>query len=148
MVQDSKPSMRKESLSDIARSVPTTRYNSRPQYRSHKSRNIGSGILLAGALGLVTFGGVGLYEALHPTKDVTATVTDKLVKNDNNSSTYLIFTDKGVFEDSDSMVNGKWNSSDMYSQIKKGQTYTFHVRGIRNHVLSWYPNILTVKPVK
>src|SRR5690242_10075888 len=151
MVQDSKPNMRKESLSEIARSVPTTRYNarpSRPSYSSHRSSNIGCGILAVAVLGLAGAGIYGLYEAVNPTKDVTVTVTDKVVKNSKNDSTYLIFTDKGVFEDSDTLINGKWNSSDFYNELKVGKTYTLHVRGIRNHVLSWYPNILTVKPVK
>lgn len=151
MVQDNKPNMRKETLSEVARSVPTTRYNtvrSRPSYSSHRSSQLGCGILAVAVLGLGSVGVYGLYEALNPTKDVTVTVTDKVVKNSKNDSTYLIFTNKGVFEDSDSLVNGKWNSSDLYNELKVGKSYTLHVRGIRNHVLSWYPNILTVKPVK
>lgn len=148
MVQDNKPNMRKETLSEVAASIPTTRYNTRSSYQSHRSSNIGCGLLAAGIIGLVGFGIYGAYEAVNPTSDVTVTVTDKVVKNDNKSSKYLVFTDKGVYEDSDSVVNGKWNSSDIYSELKVGQKYTLHVRGIRNHVLSWYPNILTVKPVK
>lgn len=153
MVQDNKPNMRKETLSEVAASVPTTRYNARPSYQrpsysSQRASKLGCGILAVATAGVLVAAGVGLYEAVNPTKDVTATVTDKVVKNDGNSSTYLIFTDKGVFENSDSLVNGKWDSSDVYSQIKKGHTYVFHVRGIRNHVLSWYPNILNVKDVK
>lgn len=118
------------------------------QYRSYKSSKLGCGILAVAVLGLASVGVYGTYQVLNPTKDVTAMVTDKVVKNSQNDSTYLIFTDKGVFENSDSLVNGKWNSSDVYNDIKVGKTYIFHVRGIRNHVLSWYPNILNVKPVK
>ena len=149
MVQDSAP--RKETLSEIAKSVPTTRYNTRssyPQRRSNGAGKVGCGILAVAVVGVLGAGVYGLYEAVNPTKDVTVTVTDKVVKNSKNDSTYLIFTDKGVYEDSDSMINGKWNSSDLYNELKVGKTYTLHVRGIRNHVLSWYPNILTVKPVK
>jgi hypothetical protein len=149
MVQDNKPNMRKETLSQVAASVPTRPRNYRVEYQRQQQRaNLGCGFAVVVALGLVSVGIYGAYEAVNPTKDVTATVTDKVVKNDGNSSTYLIFTDKGVFENSDSLVNGKWDSSDVYSQIKKGHTYVFHVRGIRNHVLSWYPNILNVKDVK
>lgn len=146
MVQDNKPNMRKETLSEVVRSVPTPPRNYREEYRRSQQRaNLGCGFAVVVALGLVSVGIYGAYEAVNPTKDVTAKVTDKVVKNDGNSSTYLIFTDKGVFENSDSLVNGKWNSSDVYSEIKIGKTYTFHVRGIRNHFLSWYPNILNVK---
>lgn len=150
MVQDNKPNMRKETPAQIAASIPTTRYNARPSYprRSHRSTQLGCGIVALSAVAVLSAGVYGAYEALNPTKDVTATVTDKVVKNDGNSSTYLIFTDKGVFENSDSLVNGKWDSSDVYSEIKKGKTYVFHVRGIRNHFLSWYPNILSVHVVK
>jgi hypothetical protein len=119
-----------------------------PQYRSHRASRVGCGILAVAVIGLGVIGGVVLYNAVNPEKDITATVTDKVVKNDGKSSTYLIFTDKGVLQDSDSMIKGKWNSSDIYSELKTGKTYTFHIRGIRNHVLSWYPNIITVKPVK
>lgn len=147
MVENSKPSLRKESLSEVARSIPTTRYNTRPSYPSYRS-NVGCGILIVACAALAAVGIVGAYEAVNPTKDVTVTVTDKVVKNSDKSSTYLIFTNKGVYEDSDTLINGKWNSSDIYNELQVGKTYTLHVRGIRNHVLSWYPNILTVKPVK
>lgn len=150
MVQDNKPNMRKETLSEVARSVPTTRYNtvrSRPSYSSHRSSNIGCGILAVATLGLASMGVYGLYEATHPTHTVTATVTDK-VRTGGDNSKYLIFTDKGVFENTDSLVNGKWNSSDLYGQTKIGKTYTFTVRGLRVHFLSWYPNIVDEKPVK
>lgn len=149
MVQDNKPNMRKETLSQVAASVPTRPRNYRVEYQRQQQRaNLGCGFAVVVALGLVSVGIYGAYEAVNPTKDVTVTVTDKVVKNSKNDSTYLIFTDKGVFEDSDSLINGKWNSSDLYNELKVGKTYTLHVRGIRNHVLSWYPNILTVKPVK
>lgn len=147
MVQDSTP--HKESLSEVAASVPTTRYNARrAAERSRKAANIGCGITIVGLAALGSLGIYGTYQALNPTNDVTVMVTDKVVKNDGKSSTYLIFTDKGVYENTDSLVNGKWNSSDVYSQIKVGKTYTLHVRGIRNHFMSWYPNILNVKDAK
>lgn len=138
----------RKSLSELARETPARPTYNRRQYSSHSASQLGCGILAVAVLGLGSVGVYGLYEALNPTKDVTVTVTDKVVKNSKNDSTYLIFTNKGVFEDSDSLVNGKWNSSDLYNELKVGKSYTLHVRGIRNHVLSWYPNILTVKPVK
>ncbi|HEY6019861.1 MAG TPA: hypothetical protein VIY48_08125, partial [Candidatus Paceibacterota bacterium] len=119
MVQDSTP--HKESLSEVAASVPTTRYNARrAAEHSRKASNIGCGIAIVGLAAFGSLGIYGTYQALNPTNDVTATVTDKVVKNDGKSSTYLIFTDKGVYENTDSLVNGKWDSSDVYSGIKIG----------------------------
>lgn len=79
-------------------------------------------------------------------RDVTVTVTDKAVKNDGNSGKYLIFTEDkngniATFEITDSLMAGRFNSSDVYAAIKVGETYTFTVGGSRNEFLSWYPNI-------
>ena len=80
-------------------------------------------------------------------RDVTVTVTDKVVKNDGNNSKYLVFTEDisngtiTTFEITDSWLNGRFNSSDVYAAIKIGNTYTFTVGGSRNEFMSWYPNI-------
>ena len=79
-------------------------------------------------------------------RDVTVIVTDKEVKTGKDSSKYLIFTeDKGgkiaTFEITDSLLKGRFNSSDIYAAIKVGNTYTFTVGGSRNEFMSWYPNI-------
>ena len=58
---------------------------------------------------------------------------------------YLVFTDKGVFENTDSLLNFKWNSSDIYGELKVGETYTFNVYGWRVPFLSMYKNITSVE---
>lgn len=77
-------------------------------------------------------------------------VTDKTVKNSNDHSTYLIFTetDDGkvrVFKDTDSVLRGKFNSSDIYGEIKVGKKYHFETYGLRIPFLSRYENIKSVK---
>ena len=79
-------------------------------------------------------------------RNVTVTVTDKAVKNSNDESKYLVFTedDEGnveTYEITDSLLAGRFNSSDVYASIKVGSKYTFEVGGSRRPLLSWYPNI-------
>lgn len=139
----------RQSLSQVARSTPTTRYNSRPNYRGNYYRSSpGAGFYGAVAVMVVVVASLIVgYVALHPERDITVKVTDK-VRTGGDDSKYLIFTDGGVYEDTDTMMKGKYNSSDLYSKIKVGQRYTFHLRGVRSGFFSMYPNILTVKPVK
>lgn len=58
-------------------------------------------------------------------------------------SKYLIFTDKETFENTDSFLAMKFNSSDLYGSIREGATCDFTVTGWRVPVLSWYRNILS-----
>jgi len=79
-------------------------------------------------------------------KSVVATVTEKAIHVDGDkdsgvTSTYMIYTDHGVFTNRDSLSKGKFNSSDIYGQLKVGCTYKFNYHGFRNNVMSMYPNI-------
>jgi hypothetical protein len=82
------------------------------------------------------------------TRDVTAVVVDKNRVCDGTGSSvncyYLIYTSVGTFKDSDSLVAGKFSSSDLYGQLQLGHAYRLHVRGYRIPVLSEYPNILSI----
>ena len=62
---------------------------------------------------------------------------------DNQESKYLIFTDKETFENTDSFLAFKFNSSDVYGAIPIGATCDFTVAGLRVPFLSWYRNILS-----
>jgi len=57
---------------------------------------------------------------------------------------YLIFTDNGTYENTDTVFKGKFNSSDIYGDFKEGETYDVTVWGWRVPFLSMYPNILEV----
>ena len=62
---------------------------------------------------------------------------------------YLIYckdaTDNvSVYKIEDSLMQGKFNSSDIYASIETGKTYTFLIRGIRNEITSNYPNIVRI----
>lgn len=86
------------------------------------------------------------------TREIIATVTDKGIKNDSNKGKYLVYTKTidgkvEVFEITDSLLAFRFDSSDVYAGIEVGKTYTFEIRGSRNRLFSWYPNIYDCKEV-
>lgn len=75
-------------------------------------------------------------------RDVTFKVKDKERVTQSDSSYYLVYTDNGVYQNVDSMFEGKHNSSDVQGNLEKGKEYTCHVQGYRVPILSMYPNII------
>jgi hypothetical protein len=61
---------------------------------------------------------------------------------------YLVFTDKGTFEVTDSLLNGRFNSSDVYGRLHEGSTYNLKVVGFRIPIFSSYQNILEATEVE
>lgn len=57
---------------------------------------------------------------------------------------YLIITDKETFICQSSMLNGKFNNSDIFWRLKEGDTYTFKVCGMGKSALTDYRNVLEV----
>lgn len=83
----------------------------------------------------------------------TVTVTDKERVNNDDGSKYLIFGEKEngevlVVENVDSMLRGKFNSSDVYGQIKIGNKYEITVVGVRVPFFSMYENVIAFKLVE
>jgi len=100
-------------------------------------------------VGLVIIGGIGFEVAKFTnTETITITVTDKervvTGKGDDISSKYLIYTDKGTFENTDTFIKFKFNSSDLYGKLKKDSTYTVETYGFRVPFLSMYKNIVKI----
>ena len=81
------------------------------------------------------------------TREVTFTVHNESRSCTSKSCTNLIYTDHGVFKDSDSLTAGKFNSSDIYGELCPGGTFRVKVRGWRIPFLSEWPNILVVEQV-
>jgi len=71
-------------------------------------------------------------------KERITTGSDKSIE-----SKYLIFTDRETFENTDSTLSLKFNSSDIYGAIPIGGTCDFKVTGIRIPFFSSYRNIIT-----
>ena len=83
-----------------------------------------------------------VYNAYGTDQTVTAVVTKTETKRGTSEDKYLIFTEGEVFENTDSLLRLKFNSSDVYGQIAAEKTCTFLVNGWRFRLLSMYRNIL------
>lgn len=58
---------------------------------------------------------------------------------------YLVATDKETFICETSMVNGKYNNSDIFLRLKQDSTYTFKVCGFGKSMVTDYRNIIEVQ---
>lgn len=123
---------------------------SRRSYYSDPGPDVSTVITVLMFIFLIIWGFVGCNRALDKGAGtetyIVATVTDKNVKRTDNDDVYLIYTKTtegttAVFEVTDSLLAGRFNSSDVYAEIEIGKTYQFGVRGQRNQLMSWYPNI-------
>jgi hypothetical protein len=84
---------------------------------------------------------------------IAATITKTERVNYGETSKYLVWADvqdeqgthSEVLEDVDAWYFIKWNSSDVYGQLKVGQTYRLKVSGTRFQLLSWYRNIVSIE---
>jgi len=61
---------------------------------------------------------------------------------DDDKSRYLIFCEDEVLENTDSLLYLKFNSSDLYKDMKEGNEYSVKVYGWRIPFLSTYRNIV------
>lgn len=89
--------------------------------------------------------------------EYTVTVTDKerIVRGSGAStdSKYIVFADdvngeSRVFENTDTLIRLKWNSSNIQGELKVGHTYKITVVGFRLSFMSMYENIIKVQEVK
>lgn len=83
---------------------------------------------------------------------IVVTIEDKERINQEDESYYLVFAtnetgDSIVFKNVDSLLAGKWNSSNVQGALKIGKTYEVTLRGLRIPFLSQYQNIISYKEV-
>lgn len=57
---------------------------------------------------------------------------------------YLVITDKETFVCENSLLNGKFNNSDIFWRLKKDSNYNFKVAGLGKSMITEYRNILEV----
>ena len=101
----------------------------------------GFGIVIVIVFGLV-FG----FSYAGSVKDgVQIVVESKERVTTSESSKFVVFTDKGVYEVTDTIIFFDFSSAERYSQLKVGKSYTVKQAGWRFSFLSWYPNILEIK---
>lgn len=117
------------------------------RYREERSRRakIGVGIGLLVVLAIIV--AVPLISSYYGTKtreNVLVEDKERVCDGDSNGGTdckYLIFTDTGTFRLTDSLIAGRFNSSDAYGRIKRCHRYDFKYYGWRFGLTSSYPNI-------
>lgn len=107
-------------------------------------------------LGAATLVGVANAAFVYKTQDdVTITVKGKerIVETHERekgktdvSSKYLVFAENETFENTDSFLVWKFNSSDVQGSLDQGKSYDCSVYGWRVPFLSWYRNIVSCKP--
>lgn len=76
---------------------------------------------------------------------ITITIKDKERIQDGSSSKYLIFTPNEVFENTDSILFMKFDSSDVYNNLDVGKTYNVKVNWYRIPFFSSYRNLLEIE---
>lgn len=79
---------------------------------------------------------------------VNKTEIKRYKSGDDAEDKYLVFTNKGVFENTDSLFVGKCNSSDLHGKIEVGKCYRAKVYGFRIHCNSTYKNIVDVQQIE
>jgi len=84
----------------------------------------------------------------HSTETVTVTGTVVKQYGSEGQSKYLVFTNSGVFENTDTFAYLKFNSSDIQGQLMQGGTFDISYYGFRIPFLSHYPNITSAMRVK
>ena len=99
-------------------------------------------IILAVAIGIAVY--AGSYYGSKET--ITITVDDKWIKGvGSNSQKYLIADVEGnVYENVDDWLQGKYDSSNVWADLKIGETYDVVVMGWRIPFFSMYQNILQI----
>ena len=109
------------------------------------------GIVIAAIIiGLFILGG-NLIGSYYNEETVTLTVKDKerVVDRGGDEARYLIWSEDGeTFENVDTLIKGKLNSSDIYGQLERGKTYRCKVHGWRNGFFSMYRNIINCSEIK
>lgn len=104
-------------------------------------------ILVLGGFATVLMGSV--LKAVN-LREVEVFVTEKGTKRSGSTEKYLIYCvdDSGesrVFEITDSLFAGRFNSSDLYAEVKEGHRYKMLIAGYRVSFFSWYSNLYNVE---
>jgi hypothetical protein len=78
-------------------------------------------------------------------------VQQQIISNGDNGSIstgyrYLVITNKETFICESSLLNGKFNNSDIFFRLKEGETYNFKVAGYGKTFFTDYRNLLDIEP--
>ena len=74
-------------------------------------------------------------------RTIECEINDKWIKRNDDADIYLISCDNEVYKISDLLFKGKFNSSNIYANLKIGRRYKLSVSGYRLPFFSEYQNI-------
>jgi len=113
-------------------------------YGSYRRRSVWPWVAAGAAVLILVFAiAIPACSSYFKHRNVSVVVNDKeRVCSGNDDCKYLVYTDKGTFRISDSLVIGRFKSSDTYGQIKRCHDYDLEVYGWRFGFTSSYPNIV------
>jgi len=103
-----------------------------------------TGFIVVGAFIALVVLAITFFTSKHE-EVITVSDKERVCSANTHDCKYLVFTENGTYENTDTLLAFKFNSSDIQGQLKPGETYTVDVWGFRQPILSWYPNILEVK---
>lgn len=105
-----------------------------------------STLIISGVVGLVAIVVLLVVLFLNTETHETATVirTERVSygSGDETSHKYLVFTDRGTYQCTDSLIFMKFNSSDVYGSLQNNRKYRLHVIGWRVPFFIMYKNII------
>lgn len=128
---------------------------SRYRHHHYSTSNLAADAIIIGIILFVVIGiavGSAAIKVANPQTHLVK-VQSKEVKNSNKSSKFLVFCidpmsgESKVFEVTDSLFKGRFDSADTYNLIQEGETYEFTTGGYRIPFFSMYPNIYEIKKV-
>lgn len=105
------------------------------------------------AIGVIMCAIIGLAVLPHFNRNTyTVIITDKEIKRFYDSDKYLIYTQLAndkiiVFENTDTLLERKFNAADIYGSLKVNKQYDIEAYGWRIPYLSIYENIVEIKRI-
>jgi len=97
---------------------------------------------------VVVFVAIWFIAWINSFKDISITVKEKdritTGSGEAINSKFIIYTDKEVFENTDELFFGKFNSADFQNTFTVGKTYKVKVVSWRVPFLSMYRNIVKI----
>jgi transketolase N-terminal domain/subunit len=97
-------------------------------------------------IGILTVGFLGVN--YYTPENISLTVNDAVreCKGTTSECRYVVYTSEGVFENKDTLIFLKFNSSDLHNQLlgMKGKQTSVKAYGLRIPFLSTYKNIVEV----
>lgn len=99
------------------------------------------------AVVFILFGTTGCYNYMNE-QTVECTVEEKWIKRKNSNDLYLVSCGEKVYKIEDLLYKGKFNSSDIYANLKVGKKYRLTTTGYRLSYFSEYQNINEYELIK